>query len=388
MTNFLVRLFVKNHKETASPAVRSAYGALASTVGIIANILLCLAKLLIGALSGSVSITADGLNNLSDASSSIVTLLGFHLAQKPEDEDHPYGHARMEYLSSLAVAAMILVIGLELGMESFKKIIHPEEVSFSLALVVVLVLSIAVKIWLFLFNRSIGKRINSTSLIATSADSRNDVIATGAVLLSAIFSHFTGLMLDGPIGFLVALFILWSGIGIARETADLLLGGKADNELKETVKQEVFSYDPRILGTHDLMVHDYGPGRKFASIHVEVDRNEDVMAIHNMIDNVERMMLEKHQIHLTIHYDPLVVDDPRINRMKEQVLSLLKAQDHRLTLHDFRMVEGPEHTNLIFDVVVPFDIDKSCDEIKKALDQALKQESTRYFTVITFDHDC
>lgn len=388
MTNFLVRLFVKNHNETASPSVRSAYGALAGTVGIIANILLCLAKLLIGALSGSVSITADGLNNLSDASSSIVTLLGFHLAQKPEDEEHPYGHARMEYLSSLAVAAMILVIGLELGMEAIKKIFHPEEITFSLALVVVLVLSMAAKLWLSLFNRSVGKKINSTSLMATSADSRNDVIATGAVLLSAIISHYTGLMLDGWIGLLVALFILWSGIGIARETADLLLGGKADASLKETVKQEVFSYDDRILGTHDLMVHDYGPGRKFASIHVEVDRNEDVMAIHNMIDNVERMMLEKHQLHLTIHYDPLVVDDPRINHMKERILSLLKAQDDRLTLHDFRMVEGPEHTNLIFDVVVPFDMEKSCEEIKETLDQALRKENTQYYTVITFDHDC
>lgn len=388
MTNLLVRLFVKNHNETASTAVRSAYGTLASTVGIIANVLLCLAKLLIGGISGSVSITADGLNNLSDASSSIVTLLGFHLAQKPEDEDHPYGHARMEYLSSLAVAAMILVIGLELGLESVKKILHPEEVTFSLALVAVLVLSMGVKVWLAFFNHSVGKKINSTSLMATSADSRNDVIATGAVLLSAIVSHCTGWMLDGPIGLLVALFILWSGIGIARETADLLLGGKADDSLKETVKQEVFSYDERILGTHDLMVHDYGPGRKFASIHVEVDRNEDVMAIHNMIDNVERMMLDKHKIHLTIHYDPLVVDDPRINHMKETILTLLKAQDERLTLHDFRMVEGPEHTNLIFDVVMPFDCNKTCEEIKSSLDQALEREDTRYFTVITFDHDC
>lgn len=388
MTNLLIRLFVKNHNETTSPAVRSAYGSLASAVGIIANVLLCLAKLFIGTISGSVSITADGLNNLSDASSSIVTLLGFHLAQKPEDADHPYGHARMEYLSSLAVAAMILVIGFELGMESIDKILHPEDVTFSLALVIVLLLSMAVKIWLALFNRFVGKTIGSTSLMATSADSRNDVIATGAVLLSAIVSHLTGLNLDGWIGFLVAVFILWSGIGIARETADLLLGGKADDELKETVKREVFSYDDRILGTHDLMVHDYGPGRKFASIHVEVDRNEDVMAVHNMIDNVERMMLEKHRIHLTIHYDPLVVDDPKINHMKDRLLSLLRELDDRLTLHDFRMVEGPEHTNLIFDVVVPFDCEKSCEAIQAALDDALMQENTRYFTVITFDRDC
>lgn len=388
MTKLLVRLFVKNHNETASAAVRSAYGALAGTVGIIANILLCLSKLVIGVISASVAITADALNNLSDASSSIVTLLGFHLAQKPEDEEHPYGHARMEYLSSLAVAALILVIGLELGMESFKKIIHPEAVFFSPALVIVLVLSMGVKIWLALFNRSVGKMINSTALMATSADSRNDVIATGAVLLSSIVSHYTGLMLDGWIGFLVALFILWSGIGIAKETADLLLGGKADANLKKTVEREVFTFDERILGTHDLMVHDYGPGRKFASIHVEVDRNEDVMAIHNMIDNVERMMLDRHQVHLTIHYDPLVVDDPRINHMKERVLALLRSQDDRLTLHDFRMVEGPEHTNLIFDVVVPFDSKKTCEEIKASLDQALSRENTRYFTVITFDHDC
>ena len=388
MTNLLVRLFVKDHTATASTQVRSAYGSLAGAVGIAANILLCLAKLLIGAASGSVSITADGLNNLSDASSSIVTLLGFHLAKKPEDAEHPYGHARMEYLASLAVAAMILVIGAELGLESTKKIIHPQDVSFSLALVVVLLLSMGVKIWLAVFNRTIGRRIDSTSLMATAADSRNDVIATGAVLLSAIVSHYTGLRLDGWIGLLVALFILWSGIGIARETVDLLLGGTADEALKETVRHEVFHYDPRILGTHDLMVHDYGPGRKFASIHVEVDRNEDVMAVHNMIDNVERMMLEKHQVHLTIHYDPLVVDDPRINQLKDKVLSILADLDPRLSLHDFRMVEGPEHTNLIFDVVMPFDRKIDCEAIKTALDQALSREETQYFTVITFEHDC
>ena len=388
MTDLLIRLFVKDYQQLEDPKVRSGYGTLASIVGIVCNIILCLAKFFIGVISGSVSITADAFNNLTDASSSIVTLLGFRLAQKPEDEEHPYGHARMEYLSSLVVAVMILFIGVQLAKESVSKILNPTEVAFSGALVVVLVLSILGKLWMARFNKTVGKKIQSTSLLATAADSRNDVISTGAVLLAAVVSRFSGLQLDGYIGLLVAVFILVSGVGIAKDTVSLLLGSRADEEMKEMVRHEVSSYDPRVLGIHDLMVHDYGPGQKFASIHVEVDRNEDVMVMHDMIDNIERMMLEKHHIHLTIHYDPLVVDDDKTNRMKEKILAQLQSQDPRLTLHDFRMVEGPHHTNMIFDVVVPYELRCRTQEIKSTLDAAIQEPGKQYFTVITFDSEC
>jgi cation diffusion facilitator family transporter len=385
MTKLLVRLFIKNSENVEEPKVRGAYGVLAGIVGIICNVILFLGKLIIGTVSGSVSITADAINNLSDASSNIVTLVGFRLAQKPEDAEHPYGHARIEYLSGLAVAALILIIGVQLAKDSFLKILNPEPVDFSLALVLVLVLSIGVKLWMALFNRTLGKKIDSTSLIATAADSRNDVISTGAVLLAAVVAHLSGLNLDGYVGFLVALFILYSGIGIAKETISPLLGASADPELTHLVRHEVLNFDPRILGVHDLMVHDYGPGQTFATIHVEVDRNEDVMEVHNMIDNAERHMLKEHRIHLTIHYDPIVTDNAEVTRLKEKVGKILKDLDPRLTYHDFRMVEGPEHTNLIFDVVLPYDLQGQEKRLQEELNEALQEPGKRYYTVITFD---
>ena len=385
MTGLLVRLFVKNHDQVDDPKVRGAYGTMAGLVGIVCNLLLFAAKLLIGTISGSVSITADAVNNLSDASSSIVTSIGFRLAQKPEDDEHPYGHARIEYLTGLAVAALILVIGFQLAKSSISKILHPEAVEFSIALVVVLLLSIAVKLWMALFNRTLGKKIDSVSLIATAADSRNDVISTSAVLIAAIVAHFSGLNLDGYIGLLVALFILYSAVGIAKDTISPLLGEPADPELVQLVKHEVLDYDDRILGVHDLMVHDYGPGQTFASIHVEVDRNEDVLEMHDMIDNIERHLLEDKRIHLTIHYDPVVMDDEEINHMREKVREKLKELDPRLQFHDFRMVRGPEHTNLIFDVVLPSDLKGREKELQNRLTESLQEPGKRYYTVITFD---
>ena len=385
MTGLLVRMFIKDYQKIEEPKVRGAYGTLAGIVGICCNLLLFAAKLVIGMLSGSVSITADAVNNLSDASSSIMTLVGFRLAQKPEDAEHPYGHARIEYLTGLAVAALIMIIGVQLAKSSFLKILHPEPVEFSAVLVIVLVLSICVKLWMALFNRTLGRRINSTSLIATAADSRNDVISTGAVLLAAVIAYVSGWNLDGYIGCLVALFILYSSVGIARETISPLLGEPADEELVHTVKHEVLHYDDRILGVHDLMVHDYGPGQTFASIHVEVDRNEDVMEIHDMIDNVERMFLEKHRIHLTIHYDPVVMDDEEVSRMRKRVGEKLQEIDDRLSYHDFRMVTGPEHTNLIFDVVLPYELVGQEKAIQQKLEALLQEEQMRYYTVITFD---
>lgn len=385
MTNLLIRLLIKNADQTEEPAVRSRYGAVAGIVGILCNLVLFFGKLVIGTISGSVSIRADAVNNLSDASSNIVTLVAFRLASKPEDAEHPYGHARIEYLSGLAVAAMILIIGVELAKESFHKILHPEPVSFSWALVAVLVLSIGVKLWMAVFNRSLGRKIKSTSLLATAADSRNDVITTGAVLLAAVVARLTGLELDGYVGLLVAVFILWSGIGIAKDTISPLLGAPADPELIHLVKHEIGNFDPRILGVHDLMVHDYGPGQTFASIHVEVDRREDVLEVHEMIDRAERMMLEKHRIHLTIHYDPIVTDDATLQHMREKVEKELQKLQPGLTIHDFRMVAGENSTNLIFDVVLPDSLRGKEKEIQNALEQAIQEPDMKYHTVITFD---
>ena len=385
MTNLLVRLFIGSGGDTEDPEIRGKYGTLAGIVGILCNVLLFAGKLVIGTISGSVSIRADAVNNLSDASSNIVTLVAFRLARKPEDAEHPYGHARIEYLSGLAVAAMILLIGVELAKESIGKILHPEPVAFSWALVTVLVMSILIKLWMAVFNSSLGKKIKSTSLAATAADSRNDVITNGAVLLAAIVAKLTGLELDGYVGLLVAAFILWSGIGIAKDTISPLLGAPADPELTHLVKYEIQNYDPRILGVHDLMVHDYGPGQTFASIHVEVDRNEDVLEIHEMIDEAERMMLERHRIHLTIHYDPVVTDDAQLQMIRQRVMEILAEINPSLTIHDFRMVEGNEHTNLIFDVVVPDQLRGREKEIQQTLEQKLQTPEKRYHTVITFD---
>lgn len=385
MTNLLVRLFIGSGGDTEDPEIRGKYGTLAGIVGILCNVLLFAGKLVIGTISGSVSIRADAVNNLSDASSNIVTLVAFRLARKPEDAEHPYGHARIEYLSGLAVAAMILLIGVELAKESIGKILHPEPVAFSWALVTVLVMSILIKLWMAVFNSSLGKKIKSTSLAATAADSRNDVITTGAVLLAAIVAKLTGLELDGYVGLLVAAFILWSGIGIAKDTISPLLGAPADPELTHLVKYEIQNFDPRILGVHDLMVHDYGPGQTFASIHVEVDRNEDVLEIHEMIDEAERMMLERHRIHLTIHYDPVVTDDAQLQLIRQRVIEILAEINPGLAIHDFRMVEGNEHTNLIFDVVVPDQLRGREKEIQQTLEQKLQTPEKRYHTVITFD---
>lgn len=372
----------KDRNKTAS---RTASGRLAGIVGIGANALLFAAKLTVGALSGSVSITADALNNLSDASSSVVTLLGFKLAEKPADEDHPFGHARYEYLSGLAVAVMILFIGFELAKASISKMIHPTAVDFDIVTAAVLIGSMGVKGWLAVFNRRLGRRIGSETLLATAVDSRNDVIATGAVLLSGIIEHFSGLRIDGLMGLGVAVFILYSGIGLAKDTISPLLGEAAGPELREQILDKIRS-EPMVLGYHDLMVHDYGPGRRFASIHVEMDRRQDPLVCHQIIDDLERECYESHSIHLVIHYDPVVTDDPELERMKGRVHEALAGIDSRLTLHDFRMVVSPGHTNLIFDIALPSDLMGREKEIKKRLDQKLAQDAqTVYHTVITFD---
>ncbi len=384
MTELLLRLFVKNHRETDDPKVRAACGKLAGVVGIICNLLLFAGKLLAGILSGSVAITADAVNNLSDASSSLVTLLGFKLAERPADEEHPYGHARIEYLSGLAVAALILLIGAELGKSSFQKILHPETVSFSVLTLVILLSSIAVKLWMALFCRKLGKRIDSTTLTATAADSRNDVITTAAVLLGCLLGHFFDLQIDGYIGLLVALFILWSGIGIAKETISPLLGEQADPKLIKRISDLISSHE-NILGIHDLMVHDYGPGQCFASVHAEMDFTLDPLVCHDILDDIERDALRELRVHLVIHYDPIVTDDEELNRMHALVEKEIKAIDPALSMHDFRMVRGPGHTNLIFDLVIPYSMQSQKAELKRRIDERVQFENKRYYTVITFD---
>lgn len=384
MTELLLRLFVKNHRETDDPKVRAAYGKLAGVVGILCNLLLFGGKLLAGIFSGSVAITADAVNNLSDASSSLVTLIGFKLAERPADEEHPYGHARIEYLSGLAVAALILLIGAELGKSSFQKILHPETVSFSILTLVILLSSIGLKLWMALFCRKLGKRIDSTTLTATAADSRNDVITTAAVLLGCLLGHFFSLQIDGYIGLLVALFILWSGIGIAKETISPLLGKQADPKLVRSISDLILSHE-NVLGIHDLMVHDYGPGQCFASVHAEMDFALDPLVCHDILDDIERDALRELRVHLVIHYDPIVTDDEELNRMHALVEKEIKAIDPALSMHDFRMVRGPGHTNLIFDLVIPYSMQKQEAELKRRIDERVQFENKRYYTVITFD---
>lgn len=387
MTQLLLRLFVKNHQDTQSPAVREGYGKLAGLTGIVVNALLCAGKLLAGALSGSVSIMADAINNLSDAASSIVTLLGFKLAAKPADDAHPYGHQRVEYLAGLTVAALILLIGAELVKSSIQRILHPEAVAFTAVGAAVLLLSIAAKLWLCLFYRKLGKSIRSEALLASAADSRNDVASTAAVLAAYAFAYFTHIQIDGWAGLLVAVFILWSGVGIARDTIDPLLGEAPDEALVHAIAQEIRSYDARVLGIHDLIVHDYGPGRRFASVHVELDAREDVLEAHELIDNIERDVTKKLRVELVIHYDPIVTDDAEVNEVRQRVEAIVTEIDPRLSFHDFRMVRGREHSNVIFDLVLPFDLRGQEPSLRARIGEALHAENPRYRTVITFDSE-
>ena len=384
MTEALIRLFIKNPEKTHDPAVRAAYGNLASWVGILCNLALCAGKFMVGTLSGSISVAADAVNNLSDASSSVVSLVGFRLGSRPADEEHPYGHARFEYLSGLAVAVMVLVIGLELGKTSLGKILAPTPVTFSWVTVGVLAASILVKLWMALFNRKVGGRIHSGALIATAADSRNDVLTTGAVLTAALISHFARVELDGWMGLAVALFILYSGVGLVKSTIDPLLGLAPDPELVKYIHERVMSY-PNVLGTHDLMVHDYGPGRQFASVHVEMAAEGDVMASHDVIDNIERDFLENDGLHVVIHFDPIVTSDERVGDMRRWLSEAVKEIDGALTIHDLRMVPGPTHTNLIFDCVVPAGFAMSELDVKQAIKHLVRQKDPRYFCVITVE---
>ena len=385
MTKLLLRLFVKDYEKAESAPVRTAVGKLSGFVGILCNLLLFAGKLAVGILSGAVSITADAMNNLSDAASSVVTLIGFRLAERPADEDHPYGHARYEYLSGLAVAALIVVIGFELAKTSVEKILHPTAVEFTLPTVLVLLGSIGVKLWLSFFNKRLGKHIDSQTLMATAADSRNDVISTGAVLAAGIVELLTSWQIDGFVGLAVALFILYSGVTLAKETISPLLGETASPELRKLIEETVESC-PLVLGYHDMMVHDYGPGQRFASLHVEMDQQEDPLLCHELIDNMERACLQLHNIHLVIHYDPVVVGDPETDKLRLLLWDVLRKIDDRLTIHDFRMVKGKGHTNLIFDVALPYDLKGQEKQLRRAMENALAElHQGTYYIVVTFD---
>ena len=382
MTQFLIRCFIKRQDDVKDAAVRTAYGNLASLVGMACNILLCIGKLLAGTLFGSIAIMADALNNLSDASSNVVSLIGFRLAAKAPDAEHPYGHARYEYLAGLVVSVTILAIGLSLLKESALKVLQPTPVAFSWLSIGVLAASILVKLWLSGFNRAVGKKINSETLMATAADSRNDVLTTGAVLLSTILCSLTGYgIMDGIMGVGVAAFILWSGWGLVMDTLSPLLGESPSPELVEHIERTVMSY-PGVLGMHDLMVHDYGPGHQFASLHVEFPAETDPLTAHDVIDNIENDFLKKDRLQVTIHYDPIVTADASVGVLRARLQEHARQLDPQLSIHDLRIVPGDSHTNVLFDLVFPAGYTGDIDQMLAKMCQFVKEQDPKYCCVV------
>lgn len=386
MTDFLVRLFVKDYNNIEHAKVRTSYGVLSSLVGIACNLLLFVTKLLIGLLINSISVMADAVNNLSDAASSIISLIGVKLAERPADKEHPFGHGRFEYLSALAVAGLILVVGFNLLQTSFKKVLHPEELTFNPYLVGILILSVLIKIWMSFFNRKLGKRINSTVMLATSADSRNDVIVTSATIISTLVAGLTGLNIDGYMGVLVSLFVMFAGYRIAKDVLEPLLGQAIERDVYEKITEMVESY-AGIYGTHDLIIHNYGPTHRMATIHAEVPNNIGFEHAHETIDQIERDVLEKLDIFLVIHMDPIEVNDAMVLEKKELVLGIIKGLETKATIHDFRIVNGEHQINLIFDLVLPYSYSK--EEEQKLLTkivEAIRQQDQRYQCIITMEN--
>lgn len=384
MGNFLFKWFIKDYENTRDPKVRDDYGKLAGIVGIISNTILCTMKILIGLISGSISIVADGINNLADGASSIITLLGFKLASLPEDEEHPYGHARIEYIAGMAVSVMILIVGFELGKSSLEKIITPEPLEFSWTVVIVLLIAIAIKVWQAIFNISTGKKINSLALIATGTDSRNDVISTVVVLLGILIGHFFNVMVDGYFGLAVAVFILWSGVSLIKETISPLLGEAPDEELVSQIEAMAMAYDGAI-GIHDLIVHNYGPGKVFASMHIEVDSSVDVMESHDLIDTIEKNLSESLNILLTVHMDPVDINNPYREPLTHILKDVLSGIPGTLGFHDLRIVPGTTHTNVIFDVVLSHECELSQKEISDILKQKVSEFNSSFLCVIEYD---
>lgn len=384
MTDLILRIFVRNHKNTEDPAVRDKCGRVAGAVGIVTNFLLFLMKIIVGTVFHSVSVTADAVNNLTDSGSSFVTLIGFKMASKPADEKHPFGHARIEYLSGVIVSFIVIFLGLQLGMSSIEKILTPEENALTPVALVVLVISILAKLWQCLFYRKVGRMIKSESVEATSKDSRNDVIATSVVLLGAVITMLTGVNLDGYMGAAVALFIVFSGVQLTISTADPLLGQAPEGELVQTITEKMLSY-PGIIGMHDLAVHNYGVGRCFASAHCEVDAKNDILVSHDLIDNIERDFSRNLGIHMVIHLDPVIVGDARTDALHCKVQSLVTALYPTVTIHDFRVIWGVTHSNIVFDAAVPFAVKDSDAVITQKLEAEIQKLDPDYRTVVTID---
>ena len=384
MTSFIIKKFIKNYENVKDPNVREGYGKVGSIVGIIVNAILSVSKILIGLIFNSISITADGVNNLSDTSSSIITYAGFKFGGKPADKDHPFGHARLEYISGLAVGIAILVVGIELIKTSAEKILNPEPLEFNIIMIFVLVFSILVKLWLSYFNWKLAQKISSSTLRATSADSRNDVITTSAILIAILISKASGLQIDGYMGCVVALFIIYSGINILRDIMNPLLGELPDEEFVTSIENKIMKYKG-VLNIHDLVVHNYGPSKYFATVHVEVDAKEDILKSHDMIDNIERDFARELGINLVIHLDPVVTDDNEINNLRSMTDKIISTIDEKLSMHDFRVVKGATHTNLIFDVVVPVDYNVNTKELIHKIEKLIKSENETYFSVVTID---
>ncbi len=383
MLDYIVRRIIGERNPT-DLSVRKTCGTIASIVGIVINLLLFAGKFITGTLAGSISITADAVNNLSDAASSVISFVSFRISAKPADRDHPFGHERFEYVASLIVSFIILIIGFELFTDSLDKIIHPAETEFSLLAVCVLVVSICFKLILYFFYRSVGRAVDSSVMMASSADSLSDVVSTGAVLIALFVSHLTGINLDGYIGAAVAIFIFISGLKILNENKNHIIGTAPDPKLVEKIKSEARSH-PEILGIHDVMIHNYGTSRCFATFHAEVDGRDDIFKSHDVIDLIERDVFEKYGVQCVIHLDPIETDNELVNELREDIYESVKGIDERLSVHDFRFVPGVTHTNLIFDVFVPFEVTTGDEELRRLINAKVKSISTGYHTVITFD---
>jgi len=384
MTDFIIKKFIKDYENVNEQRVRESYGITASITGIILNTLLSIGKILTGIIFNSISVTADGVNNLSDGASSVITLIGFKISSKPADKDHPFGHARMEYLTGLILGIAVILVGVELIKSSFDKIMNPTKTIFSIEMIVVLIVSVLIKLWISLFYKKLGDKISSATLKASSTDSRNDVISTIVVILSLLVSKATGYEVDGYVGIIVALFILYSGYDILRDILNPLLGEMPDREFIESIENKILSYDG-IVNIHDLVVHNYGPNRYFASVHAEVDAKEDIMKSHDLIDNIERDFAREFDISLVIHLDPVITDDEEINELRSMTDKIVKSIDERLTMHDFRVVKGETHTNLIFDVVVPVDYDIKSSKLVSMIEKEIQNKDETYFAVVTVD---
>ena len=385
MIELLARWFIPHRDNTADGAVRRAYGTLCGAVGIGLNVLLFMGKFFAGQLSGSIAVTADAFNNLSDAGSSAVTLLGFRLAGKKPDPDHPFGHGRIEYISGLIVAGLILLMGVELAKSSFDKILHPEEVTFSALALVILAVSVAAKLYMWHYNRRIGGKIRSAAMEATASDSLSDAAATSAVLLAMLIGRWTGLAVDGYVGLVVALFILFSAYKAAKETLSPLLGQAPDPELVQHIRDIVEEHDT-VVGIHDLVVHDYGPGRQMVSLHAEVPASGDILQLHDVIDNIERELHEKLHVQAVIHMDPIVTDDETVDALRRQVAELVRQVEPRMTVHDLRVIRGTTHTNLVFDAVLPLDAAITPAEAGRRIREKVAELDGDYYAVVTVEH--